>query len=163
MITIRETTAEDLRDLRRLWCDGDVMKYIELGGGPQDSDESMRAWLDRLNAEKPAADHYSVYEDGEYCGEANYEIDKDNGSATVHVGLFISARGRGIATKAIRFVIEKAFANGAERIWVVPNYRNEKAVALYERLGFVQKEMPEYVRAQGIDPAVHMYLEVSKA
>ena len=32
-------------------------------------------------------------------------------------------------------------------MWVDPNPLNEKAIRLYERLGFVRREMPEDLRA----------------
>ena len=37
-----------------------------------------------------------------------------------------------------------------------------KAIALYQRLGFVKKDMPEHVIALGEDPDVFVYMELSK-
>ena len=54
---------------------------------------------------------------------------------------------------------EEAFKNGAETVWVDPNPANSKAIALYQRLGFVRKEMPEHVIALGEDPNVFAYME----
>jgi hypothetical protein len=45
---------------------------------------------------------------------------------------------------------------------VDPHPKNEKAIALYSRLGFVQKEMPQHVIDMGEDPNVYVYLELSK-
>ena len=49
-----------------------------------------------------------------------------------------------------------------QSLWVDPHPSNDSALKLYRRLGFVQKEMPEYVIALGEDPAVYAYLELRK-
>lgn len=58
------------------------------------------------------------------------------------------------------FAIEEAFKNGAKRVWVDPNPKNEKAIALYKRLGFVEKDMPEYLRED--NEFVSIYMELTK-
>lgn len=45
--------------------------------------------------------------------------------------------------------MEEAFRQGASRVWVDPNPLNERAIRLYERLGFVRREMPEDLRERG--------------
>ena len=57
---------------------------------------------------------------------------------------------------------EEAFKYGAETLWVDPRPENSKAIALYQRLGFVKKDMPEHVIALGEDPDVFVYMELSK-
>ena len=47
-------------------------------------------------------------------------------------------------------------------MWVDPHPSNEKALNLYRKLGFVQKEMPEHVIALGEDPAAYVYMELRK-
>ena len=78
------------------------------------------------------------------------------------IKLFRFARGKGIATKALSYVIEEAFRNGAETVWVDPRPANSKALALYRRLGFIRKEMPEHVIALGEDPDEFVYLELAR-
>ena len=56
----------------------------------------------------------------------------------------------------IRGVMEQAFENGAEKVWVDPNPNNEKALALYKRLGFVQKPRPEYLAEDENIASVYM-------
>lgn len=160
MIEIKETTAADIKNVQRLWADGDVMRFVGFPDGLKETDESMQAWLDRLNKKRPEANHYSVYEDGVYCGETNYNIDREHRSASLDIKLFRFARGRGIATQAISHAIREAFQNGAETVWVDPDPQNAKAIALYERLGFKQKNMPEHVIAEGEDPAANLYFEL---
>lgn len=162
MITVKETTIEDIKNVQRLWADGDVMRFVGFPDGLHETDEAMQQWLEGLNAARPTQNHFSIYEDGKYCGEAGYGLDKEHGSAWLDIKLFGRARGRGIATQAISYAKEEAFRNGAKVVWVDPNPQNTKAIALYERLGFKQKDMPEYIIALGEDPTTNVYFELWK-
>ena len=136
MITIKETTMADIKNVQRLWADRDVMRFVGFPDGLHETDEAMQKWLHWVISTRPTANHFSIYEDGDYCGETNYIIDKEHGSASLDIKLFRFARGRGIATQALSYAIAEAFRNGAEKVWVNPDPQNVKAIALYERLCF---------------------------
>ena len=159
MITIKESTYDDIKNIQGLWGDGDVMKYI-WPGGLQETEEGVREWLDRYVLARPKSNHYSIFEDGKYCGETAYGIDEETRSAAMDIKLLRFARGRGIATKALSYAMEEAIKNGAETLWVDPHTENSKAIALYQRLGFVRKEMPAHVIAMGEDPNRFAYMEI---
>ena len=161
MITIKESTYEDIKNIQGLWADADVMKYV-WPGGLQETEEGVREWLNGYILARPKSNHYSIFEDGKYCGETAYGIDEANHCAAMDIKLFSFAWGRGIATKALTHAMEEAFKNGAETLWVDPHPANSKAIALYERLGFVRKEMPEHVIAMGEDPNRFAYMELRK-
>ena len=161
MIIIKETTEKDLENVKRLWADGDVMKFVGFPEGLHETDESMRRWINRIISSRPATNHFSVFDNDVYCGEAFFSIDKKHDdSASLDIKLFKFARGKGIATSALTYAIEEAFRNGAKKVWVDPNPDNVKAIALYERLGFERKKMPEYL----IDPdsVTSIYMELSR-
>lgn len=163
MIEIREITAEDIKNVQRLWADGDVMRFVGFPDGLYETDETMEKWFRRIMDNKPTSNVYSVFEDGEYCGEVSYRIDKKhNNSTSLDIKLFGFARGRGIATKALSHAIGEAFRNGAETVWVDPHPQNKKAIALYERLGFERGDMPDHIIAMGEDPATYIYMELRK-
>lgn len=162
MITIKETTMEDIPHVQRLWADGDVMRFVGFPDGLHQTDEAMQKWFKRLNAARPSANHFSIYEEGTYCGETFYSIDADHGSASLDIKLFRFARGHGVATQALSYAIKEAFRNGAKSVWVDPVPENAKAVALYERLGFKRKAMPEHVIARGENPTTTIYFELCK-
>lgn len=162
MITIKETTMEDIKNVHRLWADGDVMRFVGFPDGLHETDEAMQQWFEWLNAARPMENHFSIYEDDTYCGEASYSIDIEHGSASLDIKLFRFARGRGIATQALLYAIKEAFRNGAKTVWVDPAPENAKAIALYERLGFKRKDMPDHVIALGEDPATYVYFELCK-
>ena len=163
MVEIRQTTTEDLKDVQRLWADGDVMRFVGFPEGLRQTDEDMKDWYRWIEAGRPQLDHFSVFEDGAYCGEAFYGIDKEHGnSAALDIKLFGFARGRGIAAKALSFAIDKAFENGAKTVWVDPNPQNAKAIVLYEKLGFQRKDMPEHLLPEAGEPS-SIYMELGLA
>ena len=140
---IRPTCRDDLDSVRRLWADGDVMKYVGFPDGIVKSLQEMGEWLGRIEKKRPYTDHFSIRRDGVFCGETFYSINRDTGLASLDIKLFPFARGKGIAGKALKFAAARAFENGAKKCFVTPHPENAKAIALYRRLGFEQKEMPE--------------------
>lgn len=148
MITIKESTYDDIKNIQNLWADEDVMQYI-WPGGLYETREAVREWLDRFISARPKQNHYAIFEDGKYCGETQYRIDAETKNASLDIKLFEFARSRGIATQALLYSIQEAFKQGAENLWVDPHPANAKAINLYRKLGFIQKEMPEYVIALG--------------
>ena len=162
MIEIKEATAEDVKQVQRLWADGDVMKFVGFPEGLSESEEAIGEMIRRTAADRPQRNYYAIFEDGVYCGETSYDIDRDTESASLDIKLFRFARGRGIATKALSFAMREAFQNGAKTVWVDPNPENAKAITLYERLGFEKKPMPAHVIAMGEDPEQYVYMERNK-
>ena len=159
MITIKETTVNELDNIKQLWADGDVMKFVGFPEGLHETDEGMRRWMNWIESSRPSTNHFSVFDNGIYCGETFFSIDKKHGnSASLDIKLFKFARGKGIATTALAYAIEEAFKNGAEKVWVDPNPDNVKAIALYERLGFERKPMPEYLIEDEVVTSIYMEL-----
>ena len=159
MIMVKETTVNDLSNIKQLWADGDVMKFVGFPEGLHETDESMKKWFDRIVSSRPTVNHFSVFENDVYCGETFYDIDvKHDNSASLDIKLFRFARGKGIAAVALSYAIQEAFKNGATKVWVDPNPDNVKAIALYERLGFERKPMPEYLVADEGMTSIYMEL-----
>ena len=157
MVVVKETTEKDLANVRQLWADGDVMKFVGFPEGLQETDESMSRWFGRIVASRPAVNHYSIFDNGVYCGETFYRIDaQQDNSASLDIKLFRFARGKGIATTALSYAIGEAFKNGANKVWVDPNPDNAKAIALYERLGFERKPMPAHLVEDGGSASIYM-------
>lgn len=148
-ITIRPTRREDLEDLRLLWNDGGVMKFVGFPEGLGATADAMERWYERVEHGRPALDHFSVFAIGiGYCGESFYRVDASHGdAAALDIKLFSKARGKGIAAAALRHAMERAFENGASCVWTDPNPENEKALALYRRLGLCERKTPAYLEA----------------
>ncbi len=161
MIEIRETNVEDIKNVQRLWADGDVMKFVGFPNGLARTDEEMENWFEWIESGRPVLNHYSIYENGTYCGESFYNIDTGHQSAALDIKLFGSARGRGIAAAGLSYAIKEAFRNGAEAVWVDPVPENKKAIALYKKLGFRQKVFPDFL-IEGDEKPNSVYMELCK-
>lgn len=143
MVEIRETAEKDLKNIQSLWADGEVMQYVGFPNGLHEDDEYMMNWLKHIEESRPMVNHYSIYCNNNYCGETFYSIDEKTKRAALDIKLFRAARGKGIATAALKYAISQAFIHGADSAWVDPKPENEKALALYRRIGMEQKETPE--------------------
>ena len=161
MIEVKETTIIDNNNVQKLWADGDVMRFVGFPNGLYQTDEEMQDWFRWIESSRPVLNHYSIFEDGKYCGESFYEIDTEHKSAALDIKLFGFARGRGIATAGLSHAIKEAFRNGAEIVWVDPNPENSKAIALYKRMGFQHRGFPEYLVSEDEAPS-SIYMELRK-
>ena len=57
MVTIKESTYDDIKNIQSLWADPDVMKYI-LPGGLHETEEAVREWLDRFISKSTSSLHF---------------------------------------------------------------------------------------------------------
>ena len=85
MLEIKETMIEDLKCVQQLWADGDVMKFVGFPDGLHKTDEGMQNWFRWIKSNRPALNHYSIFEDGKYCGESFYEINAEHRSAALDI------------------------------------------------------------------------------
>ncbi len=157
-IVIRPTEEKGLPLVQALWGDGDVMQFVGFPDGPVQSDDGMAGWYRRLLKNRGRCTHYAIFDGEAYCGETFYDIDRAHGHlASLDIKLFAAARGKGIAYKALHYAIEQAKLNGAKKVWVNPVPENEKAIRLYERLGFRRCEAPAHIlEREGKGPYVYM-------
>lgn len=157
-LEIRETGVKDLENIRKLWADVDVMKFVGFPNGLIYSHEDIKKWYEKIEKNRPMTNHYSIYFDGEYCGETYYSIDKFYMTASMDIKLFKEKRSKGIASLSLSYAIKKAFQEGAKLCWVDPNPENLNAINLYEKLGFVKKDLPIWVKKY----PKQIYYEISK-
>ena len=72
-------------------------------------------------------------------GAALHHLDPMRDSVEVGYWLFVAARGRGAATRAVRALIEHAYANGIFRVEAHVRVGNEASERVLERLGFARE------------------------
>ena len=156
-IAIKETDENDLQNIMSLWNNGDVMFYVGFPEGLNVTIEKLKLWLKGVNQNKTRR-HYSIYaENIGYCGETYYSIDLEHDLATLDIKLLPKAQGKGIAEYALSFTINQVFKNNlATKAYVDPNPKNKKAWKLYDKLGFLSKERPEFLEPY------ETYLEITK-
>ena len=98
---------------------GDVMHFVGFPEGLIRTNTEMKTWLQAINARRPQANHFSIYDDGIFFGEAFYGIDcAHENLASLDMKLFKHTRSKGIGEKGLRFVIEQAFKHGAKKVFL---------------------------------------------
>jgi RimJ/RimL family protein N-acetyltransferase len=105
----------------------------------------LHALLDTQLPEMRAAGLMAPYviEDagtGEILGGANlHHLDRIRDTVEVGYWLFVSARGRGVATRSVGALVEHAYANGIYRVEAHVRVGNAASERVLERLGFVRE------------------------
>ena len=108
---IKRTEKDDLSNVQRLWADPEVMKFVGFPEGLQETMEHLEnRWLPWVQSFSKRQ-HYSVYREGIYCGEACYDVD-EKGYACMDIKMLPAARGKGIASFALAYALDQAFLLG---------------------------------------------------
>jgi RimJ/RimL family protein N-acetyltransferase len=147
-LTIRQTTEADLADVAHLWSDPEVMRWVGFPGGLHYDEEELRRWLAWVG-ESPDRRHFVVRGDEiGFCGELFSDVDREARRAALDVKLLPAARGRGIATAALAWLVDLVFESepDVELVWTEPWPENEAAQQLYTRCGLRPRARPGDLR-----------------
>lgn len=156
-LIIRPSVKEDLSNIMKLWNTGEVMRFVGYPEGFSISLKELEEWLPHVSL-PGTRQHYSIYLSENYCGETFYSIDPEHNDGAIDIKLMPDARGQGVATRALSFAITNAFEDGgAKVVYVDPHRENAKALALYTRLGFVEKPYPKHIESS----ESNVYMELS--
>jgi RimJ/RimL family protein N-acetyltransferase len=142
-LMLRATSEQDLPDLRALWNDGRVMRWVGFPDGLDYDAAAMSRWYDRLRAD-PRRHHFVIeHPDLGFCGEAYYATDAA-GRAGLDIKLRPAAQGRGIAATALRALIAHVFRvePHVDEVWAEPARANAAARRLYARCGLRPRLRP---------------------
>lgn len=136
-LRLRPLVKEDLPTLERWWEEPEA-SYLDGGDTAGPSVEFRQAFEKSL--EQLPSDTWSIIEleAGEPAGYILYRIyPEDPVSAEVAVRLSCAYWGRGIASEALQLILAKLFQEkGFERTWLTVFVFNQRAIRLYQRIGF---------------------------
>jgi RimJ/RimL family protein N-acetyltransferase len=148
-VTIRRTNESDLPNIKKLWNDGRVMKWVGFPGGLGYDDEKLKVWFERLQADSHR--HHFVVHAPEigFCGEVYYEVDKAHRRAALDIKFVPEAQGHGLATDAFKKLIKLVFESEPEvdAVWTDPYEENAASQKLYARCGLKPKPRPADMEA----------------
>jgi RimJ/RimL family protein N-acetyltransferase len=124
--------------------------------------ERTLAWIEHARAAADV-DAFAIVAAGEHVGNVVLDrIDAYLGTARLSIYLGEArARGRGIASAAMRLALRHAFsALGLRKVWLTVHARNGTAIAAYARLGFSVEGVlrDEFVLGGERLPALYMGL-----
>jgi RimJ/RimL family protein N-acetyltransferase len=103
-------------------------------------DGFARSWIERYEAGRAdgSREAFAIVEDGEFLGLALAPtVNRETQTAELGYGLAPSARGRGVATEALRLLTDWAFAQGMIRLELLISADNPASQRVAERCGYV--------------------------
>jgi RimJ/RimL family protein N-acetyltransferase len=135
--------AAHLDAVEALVADHEVLRFTRIPEPPPP--DFARTWLERYaeGRETGARDGFAIVaaEDGRFLGLALAPaIDRD--TRTVELGYIVTreARGRGVATEALRLLTNWAFAElGALRLELLISVDNDASKLVAERCGYIRE------------------------
>ena len=143
-LILRQPKESDFSFLKKMWENGEVMKYVGFPKGLKQSDNKIKKWIEdwcipdklRLVIE----DRKTKKPIGEigYRIEKNYPYIKNKKVAALDIKIGDpNFWGKGVATETLGTLIEKLKKTSDIDIFkVTPNIENKAALKLYEKLGF---------------------------
>lgn len=158
---LRRLSAGDLAEFQAYRHDDELGRYQ---GWLPTSDEHARVFLAEMStAPFPNPGHWVQFGIAEpdtqrLIGDIGVFLDQDATFAEIGFTLARSAQGRGVATAAIRAVIELIFeCSAAQRVIGVTDARNLPSMRLMERVGMRMTETHQAV-FRGEDCVEHTYM-----
>ncbi len=143
-VVIRSTMRDDLADLLALWNDGRVMQWVGFPKGLGYDQTKINTWFEKLQSH-PSRHHFVVRANGlGFCGEVYYAVDQVHRRAELDIKFVPAAQGRGLATDALKSLIQYVFEteNEVESVWTEPREINIAARRLDARCDLAPESRP---------------------
>jgi ribosomal protein S18 acetylase RimI-like enzyme len=109
-----------------------------------DNRELIGQWSDAEHAAAIAGEggrsHWIVEGDGARAGYLIAYDCRHAGAGFYVKRVLVESKGRGTGSKAVAAFLDHAFAQGADHVWLIVRNGNDRARAVYEKLGFERFE-----------------------
>ena len=147
-VTLRRTRPDDLAFVTALERDAENRKFIG-----QWTDEEHRSAIGRTTARE----HWIIERDGERAGYLIAYDGRPRARSIYVKRILVADKERGTGTAALASFLDDACARtGVEFVWLMVRDRNERAQAVYRKLGFARHDPAPEVAAHWdatVDPA----------
>ena len=140
MIELELFSEAHVPGVEALLDDPDTLRFTRVPEPPPA--DFARTWVTRYEAARREGtrEAFAVVEDGEFLGLALAPtIDRETQTAELGYVVAPAARGRGVATEALRQLTEWALAQGMLRIELLISVDNPASQKVAERCGYVRE------------------------
>jgi RimJ/RimL family protein N-acetyltransferase len=147
VVRVRGWRPDDLWARVEAWRDPSLMRFMLQPAPPEPSVEEAAAWLDLRERRRRQGEALFLVvadaSDDRACGSVwLWNVDATNRRGEVGYWLLRAARGRGLATRAVRLVCAYAFERlGLERLELFTLPGNAASERVAERAGFQREAL----------------------
>lgn len=137
---LRKLQMKDINGMLEWMCDPDIQQNFR-EGIEKNTREKVLDFISKAKTEPEDGEsiHYAITDNkDDYLGTISLKnIDLTNKNAEYAISLRRKAQGKGIAYKATKELLKKAFEEFAlERVYLNVLSNNQRAIYLYEKCGF---------------------------
>lgn len=97
--------------------------------------QSLNAMTEQI--ENQHYSYFAVRKNGELCGYIGVKPEEDDRFFLSKLYLHKNSRGKGISSLMLAKVFDEARKIGKKRVYLTVNKHNDRAVAVYKKIGFV--------------------------
>lgn len=135
-VRLAPVSLEHAEAMARWMADAEIARGLGLRREP--SLDGTRAWIERAEAD-PTCHPFAILAAGTHVGNVVLDL-LDSYLGTARLSIYLgerSARGTGVARKALVLAAEHGQALGLHKLWLTVHVGNSRAIALYARAGFL--------------------------
>jgi len=141
-VTLRTPQFQDADRSYKWFADPEVTRYLPLAGKGELPMDAIREFIERVRRSDSQELAVSIEVEGEYVGCGGLRnIDSESAELSIVIGER-RFEGRGIAHEAAMLLLRHAFDTlGLKTVWLIVRADNQRALKLFERLGFVRNQL----------------------
>ena len=141
-VTLRTPQFQDADRSYKWFADPEITRYLPLAGKGKLPMDAIREFIVRVSGSDRPELAVSIEAEGEYIGCGGLRnIDGESAELSIVIGER-RFQGRGIAHEATMLLLRHAFDTlGLKTVWLMVRADNQRALKLFERLGFVRNQL----------------------
>ncbi|HTC93943.1 MAG TPA: GNAT family N-acetyltransferase [Terriglobales bacterium] len=141
-VTLRTPQFQDADRSYKWFADPEITRYLPLAGKGKLPMDAIREFIARVSGSDRPEQAVSIEAEGEYIGCGGLRnIDGESAEFSIVIGER-RFQGRGIAHEAAMLLLRHAFDTlGLKTVWLMVRADNQRALKLFERLGFVRDQL----------------------
>jgi RimJ/RimL family protein N-acetyltransferase len=141
-VTLRTPQFQDADRSYKWFADPEITRYLPLAGKGKLPMDAIREFIERVRGSDRPELAVSIEVEGEYVGCGGLRnIDSESAELSIVIGER-RFQGRGIAHEAAILLLGHAFDTLCMKtVWLIVRGDNQRALKLFERLGFVRNQL----------------------